>query len=122
MQAVSRRWVERAGQFVTEELTHLADGVSSQSTVQAAALLQLPTHTAFHERAEALAPLLQVTASCPLIPPYICTCSAHGCSSCRALCSLWHGIGDRSHEPDALPAVLDNGCVTDAPSAVVCCR
>ena len=63
LQAVSRRWVERAGQFVTDELTHLADGVSSQSTVQSAARLQLPTHTAFHERAEALAPLLQVTTS-----------------------------------------------------------
>ena len=54
--------MERAGQFVTEELIHLADGVSSQNTVQSAARLQLPTHTAFHERAEALAPLLQVAA------------------------------------------------------------
>ena len=60
LQAVSRRWVEQAGQFVTDELIHLADGVSMQSTAQSAARLQLPTHTAFHERAEALAPLLQV--------------------------------------------------------------
>ena len=52
--------MERAGQFVTDELIHLADGVSTQSTTQSAARLQLPTHTAFHERAEALAPLLQV--------------------------------------------------------------
>lgn len=62
LQAVSRRWVERAAQFVTDELIHLADGVSTQNTVQSAARLQLPTHTAFHERAEALAPLLQVAA------------------------------------------------------------
>lgn len=54
--------MERAGQFVTDELIHLADGVSTQNTVQSAARLQLPTHTAFHERAEALAPLLQVAA------------------------------------------------------------
>lgn len=60
VQAVSRRWVERAGQFVTDELIHLADGANTLSTVQSAARLQLPTHTAFHERAEALAPLLQV--------------------------------------------------------------
>ena len=64
LQAVSRRWVERAGQFVTDELIHLADGVSMQSTTQSAARLQLPTHTAFHERAEALAPLLQVFFLC----------------------------------------------------------
>ncbi|CAL5219240.1 g1034 [Coccomyxa viridis] len=60
LQAVSRRWVERAGQFVTDELIHLADGVSMQNTVHSASRLQLPVHTAFHERAEALAPLLQV--------------------------------------------------------------
>ena len=56
--------MERAGQFVTDELIHLADGVSMQSTTQSAARLQLPTHTAFHERAEALAPLLQVFPLC----------------------------------------------------------
>ena len=55
--------MERAGQFVTDELIHLADGVSMQNTMQSTTHLQLPTHTAFHERAEALAPLLQVSLS-----------------------------------------------------------
>ena len=54
--------MERAGQFVTDELIHLADGVSMQNTVHSASRLQLPVHTAFHERAEALAPLLQVSS------------------------------------------------------------
>ena len=63
--------MERAGQFVTEELIHLADHVSSQNTLQSAARLQLPTHTAFHERAEALAPLLQVAAQSPKSPSVV---------------------------------------------------
>jgi hypothetical protein len=60
---MSRIWVERAAQFVTEELTHLAEGaVAHTGSAASAARLQLPDHSRFHERAEALAPLLQARA------------------------------------------------------------
>ncbi|EIE25400.1 hypothetical protein COCSUDRAFT_46702 [Coccomyxa subellipsoidea C-169] len=61
LQTLSRIWVERAARFVTDELTRLADGASSHTgSAHSAARLQTPDHSAFHERAEALAPLLQV--------------------------------------------------------------
>lgn len=65
-QTLSRIWVERAARFVTDELTRLADGASSHTgSAHSAARLQTPDHSAFHERAEALAPLLQVPSSTP---------------------------------------------------------
>lgn len=63
-QMLSRIWVERAARFVTDELTRLADGASAHtSSAHNAARLQTPDHSRFHERAEALAPLLQVLPS-----------------------------------------------------------
>ena len=62
-QTLSRIWVERAAQFVTEELSHLADGAASHAAaLHAPARLALPDHSRFHQRAEALAPLLQARA------------------------------------------------------------
>ncbi|CAL8460642.1 g172 [Coccomyxa elongata] len=61
LQMLSRIWVERAARFVTDELTRLAEGASAHtSSAHNAARLQTPDHSRFHERAEALAPLLQV--------------------------------------------------------------
>ncbi len=51
---------------MTEELTRLADGASAHtSSAHNAARLQTPDHSRFHERAEALAPLLQVLPGHP---------------------------------------------------------
>lgn len=53
--------MDRAARFVTEELNRLADGANSTTGfLHSAAKLQAPDHSKFHERAEALAPLLQV--------------------------------------------------------------
>ncbi len=67
-QTMSRIFVDRAARFVTEELTRLADGASTHTgSLHTAARLQVPDHSKFHERAEALAPLLQVLS--PLSSP-----------------------------------------------------